>query len=92
MPWTIRARKGCSWSPQIVAVLLDLVMPKKNGDEVFRELRSLSPELAIVLISGFHERGVREVFAGKIPAVFVEKPLQPAAILEALRSLLTSSA
>ncbi|HKM53524.1 MAG TPA: response regulator, partial [Isosphaeraceae bacterium] len=73
---------------QIVAVLLDLMMPKKNGDEVFRELRSVSPELPIVLISGFHERGVSDLFQGKIPAVFVEKPFRPEALLEALRPLL----
>jgi signal transduction histidine kinase/DNA-binding response OmpR family regulator len=70
---------------EIVAVLLDLVMPKKSGDEVFRELRSHSPELPIVLISGFHERGVSELFQGTIPAVFVEKPFQPEALIDAVR-------
>jgi PAS domain S-box-containing protein len=75
---------------EIVAVLLDLVMPKKSGDEVFRELRSLSPELPIVLVSGFHERAVTDLFQGQIPVAFVEKPFQPEALLAALRPLLRS--
>jgi len=77
---------------EVVAVLLDLVMPKKSGDEVFRQLRSLNPGLPIVLISGFHERAVSELFQGGIPALFVEKPFQPATILKALRQAMTRCA
>lgn len=76
---------------EIVAVLLDLMMPKKNGDEVFRELRSLTPELPIVFISGFSERSISDLFQGNIPAAFVGKPFEPATILDAVRQAIMGS-
>jgi PAS domain S-box-containing protein len=75
--------------PEIVAVLLDLVMPNKNGDEVFRELRAHSPAVPIVLVSGFHAGGVSDLFRGTIPAVFVEKPFEPEALIDAVREAVT---
>ncbi|MBU1218625.1 response regulator [Myxococcota bacterium] len=38
---------------EINLILLDLVMPVKNGAEVFKEIRETDPGLPIVLMSGF---------------------------------------
>lgn len=40
-------------APQIDIVLLDVVMPYINGDEVYRELIRINPKVAILVISGF---------------------------------------
>ncbi len=37
-------------------VLLDVVMPKKDGLEVLRELKELDPEVAVIMISAVHEK------------------------------------
>ncbi len=41
---------------EIAIVLLDMIMPKMNGTEVFRRLQSIDPNVKVVLCSGYgHE-------------------------------------
>ncbi|MBS01550.1 MAG: hybrid sensor histidine kinase/response regulator, partial [Gammaproteobacteria bacterium] len=37
-------------------MLLDLTMPGVNGIEVFREMRSLRPDVRSILMSGYNEQ------------------------------------
>jgi len=55
-------------------VLLDLTMPHLDGDEVFREIRRIRPELPTVIASGYTEQEIRQRFAGKGIAGFIQKP------------------
>src|ERR1044071_4598836 len=36
----------------ISAVLLDLMMPQRDGMEVLREIRQIDPELPVIIVSG----------------------------------------
>ena len=38
---------------EIDAVLLDVRLPKKTGDQVFREMRTVNPAVKVVLASGY---------------------------------------
>jgi len=71
----------------ITCVLLDLTMPHMNGDEVFRELRRLEPDVRVVLSSGYNHADIVQRFAGKGLAGFIQKPYggaELAAVLEAV--------
>ena len=60
--------------PEIALVLLDLMMPSMTGDEAFREMRRMRPDLPVVLMSGFSEREATSHFTGERLAGFLQKP------------------
>ena len=55
-------------------MLLDLTMPGVNGIEVFREMRSLRPDVRSILMSGYNEQDATQRFVGKGLAGFISKP------------------
>jgi len=68
----------------IVCVLLDLTMPVMDGHEAYRELRTLNPDVCVVLSSGYNERDAIGQFNGKGLSGFIQKPYQ----MEDLRHVL----
>jgi PAS domain S-box-containing protein len=69
--------------PEISAVLLDLTMPEMGGDEVLRELRSLDPQVRVVLSSGFSESDVAsQLGADSASAGFLQKPYEVRTLVE----------
>lgn len=75
---------------QIDLVLLDLTMPHMDGEEAFRELRQINPEVRVVLCSGYTEQDVTARFAGKGLAGFIQKPYTLQDLSERLRTCLAS--
>ncbi len=76
---------------EIDAVLLDMTMPHMGGEEAFREMRLVRPDVRVVLTSGYSEQDATNHFAGKGLAGFVQKPFGRATLLEALRVALRHS-
>ena len=68
----------------ICAVLLDLTMPRLDGEETFRELRQLRPDARVILMSGFSEQEAGARFVGKGLAGFLQKPFTPDELREQL--------
>jgi DNA-binding response OmpR family regulator len=64
-------------------VLLDLTMPRMSGEEVLVGLRSIRPNVQVVVITGYGEESVREGERAGI-AGFLQKPFSP----DALRAML----
>ena len=56
------------------AVLLDLTMPKLDGEDTLMALRMLAPNLPVVLTSGHAEETVAQRFVGRGVADFLPKP------------------
>ena len=73
---------------EIVLVLLDMTMPQMNGEETYRELRRLYPDVRVVLSSGYNEQDATDQFAGKGLAGFIQKPYSPTALLDRIRDAL----
>ena len=69
-------------NPGIVLVLLDMTMPHMDGEETFRELRRLDPQVRVVLTSGYNEQDATERFAGKGLSGFIQKPYRPQELLD----------
>ena len=69
-------------------VLLDQTMPRLSGPETLRQLRTLSPQLRVVLTSGY-ELGTRPlVLAGLEVEGFLPKPYTPDSLGAAVREAL----
>ncbi len=58
----------------LACVLLDLTMPHMDGEEVFRALQAIRPDVPIVLMSGYSEQEVSARFKGAGLAGFLQKP------------------
>jgi len=59
---------------QIDLVLLDYIMPKMNGHEVFSELISINPDVRVVLTSGYTEIKATAAFKHTDLYGFLQKP------------------
>jgi PAS domain S-box-containing protein len=70
---------------EIVAVLLDLTMPRMDGEETLDALRRLGAEVPVVLMTGYSERHAAGRFAGKDVAGFLHKPYTLDELVNALR-------
>jgi len=62
---------------EIVAVLLDMTMPKMDGQACFRELRRINENVKVILSSGYNEQEATSLFTGKGLAGFIQKPYSP---------------
>ncbi len=75
---------------RIDLILLDLTMPHLNGEETFRELRRMKPDVRVVLSSGYNEMDTINKFAGKGLAGFIQKPYRPVDLIARIRSVLSA--
>jgi two-component system cell cycle sensor histidine kinase/response regulator CckA len=74
----------------IDCVLLDLNMPKLDGEEVVRELKALYPDVRIVLSSGYTERATLGRFhRGEVLGV-IQKPFNVANLLGKVREAMAN--
>jgi PAS domain S-box-containing protein len=69
-------------------VILDYTMPHLNGEECFRELRTLKPDVKVIMSSGFNQQEITEKFVGKGLAGFIQKPYRMTVLKEALKDML----
>jgi CheY-like chemotaxis protein len=69
-------------------ILLDLSMPFMDGEETFRRLREIYPEVVVLLSTGFmaQERVDRMLAAGM--AGFIRKPHRPDEMLARVQAIL----
>ena len=68
-------------------VLLDMIMPKKNGAEVFYELRKMNPDVKVIIVSGFSmDYQARQLLKDGANA-FIQKPYRTDKLLFAIREV-----
>jgi len=75
----------------IVAVILDLTMPRLSGGEVLEQIRKTSPKLPVLLSSGYNEENTMERFTGKGLAGFLQKPFSINDLSAKLRECLNAA-
>jgi PAS domain S-box-containing protein len=69
-------------------VILDVVMPKKNGKEVYEEIKKSTPEVKALFTSGYtadviHKKGVLDEDLN-----FISKPVSPKELLKKVREII----
>ena len=74
-------------TPGIAFVILDLTMPQMDGEQCFRELRSVNPDVKVILSSGYDEQEVTQKFIGKGLAGFAQKPYRLSVLKNAIRGI-----
>jgi two-component system, cell cycle sensor histidine kinase and response regulator CckA len=69
-------------------VILDSVMPKKNGREVFDEIRKINPEIKVLFCSGYTQDVILLKGIEEKEFDFISKPLTPNGLLGKIREIL----
>jgi PAS domain S-box-containing protein len=70
-------------------VLLDLMMPGMSGEETLGALRSVRPEVRVLLMSGYTEGDLlRRLAHDRSPLSFLSKPFTRESLVDKLRALL----
>ncbi|GER94008.1 hypothetical protein A45J_1766 [hot springs metagenome] len=78
---------------KISVVIVDMIMPKIGGSEVFQAIKTINPDAKIILCSGYSHEG----FAGidnllkSGAAGFVQKPFTRHAIAKAIKNAITQT-
>ena len=77
--------KSREHADEIVAILLDLGMPRMMGDEALDLIHKDRPDTPVIVMSGHSETMVRERFSEKQIVGFLQKPFQSDALMDKLR-------
>jgi PAS domain S-box-containing protein len=72
---------------RVQLLLLDMVMPKKNGKETYEEIRKIRPDIKVLFVSGHadvaHRKGILDEGLD-----FMPKPVSPKVLLGKVREVL----
>lgn len=69
---------------EIDLVILDMIMPRMDARGAFREMRRISRDIPVILMSGYTRRGALASFHGKGLAGFLQKPFRREDLLSAV--------
>ncbi len=72
-------------------VLLDMTMPRMGGAEAFRRIRGLSPDVRVLLTSGYTQKESLESLADLPPDGFLQKPFRIRELVSKVRDILQNS-
>ncbi|HTZ51752.1 MAG TPA: ATP-binding protein [Spirochaetia bacterium] len=75
---------------RIALVITDVVMPVMNGRELLQRLRGIRPDLKFIFTSGYTRDIVDQHNLPELAEPLIEKPLEPASFLAAVRRALDS--
>ena len=73
---------------RIGIVMLDAIMPKKNGKEVAEAIRKVSPGIKILFASGYTLDMIKEDELVEASSGFIQKPFSPKDLLIKVREIL----
>ncbi|HEU4697890.1 MAG TPA: PAS domain-containing protein [Gemmatimonadales bacterium] len=73
-------------------VLLDMVMPVMGGEEAIGQLQALTPDLPVIVTSGYGELEALRRFEGARIAGFLPKPFTARQLADAIRAALAAPA
>ena len=69
-------------------VVLDMVMPKLGGRDVYERLRRINPEVKVVLTTGYSRNGRAREILGEGVQGFIQKPYQSKELLSVIKKVL----
>ncbi len=72
-------------------VLLDILMPDRDGREICRQLRDISPDLPIIMLSALSEEGERVARLHDGADDYIAKPFHQDELLARIRAVLRRS-
>jgi PAS domain S-box-containing protein len=75
---------------RIDLLLLDMIMPKKSGMDVFDDVRSVRPDIKVLFLSGYPADMIEDRGLMKSEYPYISKPISPNSLLKAIRDVLDS--
>jgi PAS domain S-box-containing protein len=75
-------------SASVQLLILDVMMPRKNGMEVYQEIQKIRPEIKVIFASGYPKDLVNKKWVLDEGLSVIQKPVAPTELLERVRSLL----
>jgi len=73
---------------EVALLILDVIMPKKNGAEVYTAVKSVRPDIDILFVSGYSADSIRKKGILEQDIHFMSKPVNPFELLRKIRELL----
>jgi DNA-binding response OmpR family regulator len=73
---------------RIQLVILDVVMPKKNGKEVYEEIKKTTPGIRVLFTSGYTANTIQTRGFLDRGLHFIAKPVSPKQLLQKVREVL----
>ena len=71
-------------------ILLDLTMPRMGGAEAFRRIRSLAPDVRVLVTSGYTQAESLEALVDLPPDGYLQKPFRVQQLLDRARGILAA--
>lgn len=72
-------------------LIMDAVMPRKNGRESYEEIHAIDPDIKVIFVSGYTRDIVLDKGIEEGDFHFIPKPLSPTALLHKVRAVLDGS-
>ncbi len=73
---------------EIELAILDVIMPKKNGKEVYEEIKKIRPDIKTIFASGYTADIIQKKSAIEEGMDFILKPVSPKDLLKKVREVL----
>ncbi|MDI6801926.1 MAG: response regulator [Thermodesulfovibrionales bacterium] len=76
------------YKQNIDMVILDLLMPKKNGRDIYRHIKETRPDIKALFISGYTKDMLTSKGIYEEGLEFISKPLESRSFMHKVRSIL----
>ena len=73
---------------EVQLLILDVIMPKKNGKEAYNEIKDISPEIKAIFMSGYTADMIHKKWILEEGLNFISKPILPDQLLKKIREVL----
>jgi signal transduction histidine kinase len=73
---------------RIQCILLDVIMPNKNGWEIYETVRAMGLDVKVIFMSGYSKDVISRKMFLKEGLNFISKPVSPAELLKKVREVL----
>jgi len=75
----------------VALILMDVIMPRKNGQEAYEEIARLRPEVKILYLSGYTADFIKNRGVQEEGIELMMKPVQPMELLRKVRQMLDAA-
>ena len=80
--------KAAANKDRVAIILMDMIMPKKNGKEAYEEIMLLQPNIKVLYLSGYTADYIQNRGVSEEGIELIMKPVQPVELLRKVREMI----